>query len=82
VHMDLDLIESLTSRETAVMWLLDARLSNKEIAASLGIASGTVQRHTRTIYRKLTIGTRRAAATRTHGLRLLSSPLPEGVSPP
>jgi LuxR family transcriptional regulator, maltose regulon positive regulatory protein len=60
-----DLIESLTWREVEVLQLLDARLSNKEIAASLGVASGTVQRHTRTICRKLMIGTRRAAGART-----------------
>jgi LuxR family maltose regulon positive regulatory protein len=82
VHVDPDLIESLTSREIEVLWLLDTRLSNKEIAASLGVASGTVQRHTRTIYRKLMIGTRREAVTRAHELRLLSSRAPEGESPP
>jgi ATP/maltotriose-dependent transcriptional regulator MalT len=82
VHIDPDLIESLTWREIEVLWLLDTRLSNKEIAAVLRISSGTVERHTSSISRKLAIHARRAAIARTHELRLLSSRAPEGESPP
>jgi DNA-binding NarL/FixJ family response regulator len=82
MHMDPDLIESLTSREIEVLWLLDARLSNKEIAAALHNSSGTTERHTSSIYRKLAIHARREAIARTHELRLLSSCAPEGESPP
>jgi LuxR family transcriptional regulator, maltose regulon positive regulatory protein len=82
VHMDPDLVEPLTWRETTVLWLLDARLSNKEIAAVLRISPGSIERHTSSIYRKLVIRTRREAVARAHGLRLLSSHAPEGESPP
>jgi LuxR family maltose regulon positive regulatory protein len=80
--MDPDLIESLTWREIEVLWLLDTRLSNKEIAAVLHSSSGTVERHTSSIYRKLAIRARREAIARAHELRLLSSCAAEGESPP
>jgi hypothetical protein len=51
--MDPDLIESLTRRETEILWLLDARLSSEEIAAVLHILPATVQSHRSSIYRKL-----------------------------
>ena len=50
-------IESLTWGETAVLRLLDARLSKQEIAAVLHISSEAVQRHTCRIYRRLGIRT-------------------------
>jgi LuxR family maltose regulon positive regulatory protein len=70
-------IESLTGREAEILQLLVARLSSREIAVSLGISSETVKRHTHTIYRKLMIGTRRAAVNRAHTLGLLV-PVPPG----
>jgi ATP/maltotriose-dependent transcriptional regulator MalT len=76
------LIESLTWRETAVLWLLDAQLSNEEIAAVLHIASGTIERHTSSVSRKLVIRTRHEAVALAHGLRLISSRAPKGASPP
>ena len=51
-------IESLTWSETAVLRLLDARLSKQEIAAVLRISSEAVQRQTCRIYRRLGIRTR------------------------
>jgi LuxR family maltose regulon positive regulatory protein len=80
--MDPDLIESLTWREAEVLRLLDARLSNKVIAAVLRISPGSIERHTSSIYRKLVIRTRREAVARAHGLRLLSRRAPGGESPP
>jgi LuxR family maltose regulon positive regulatory protein len=82
VHVDPDLIESLTSREIEVLWLLDAQLSTTEIAAVLRISLGTTESHTSSIYRKLVACTRREALARVHGLRLLSPRAPEGKSPP
>src|SRR3954447_4843820 len=64
--MDSYPIESLTRRETEMLWLLDARLSNKEIAAVLHISSETIEGHTSSIYRKLVIRARRAAVARVH----------------
>ena len=75
-----DLIESLTRREAEILQLLDARLSIKEIAASLDISSETARRHTRAIYQKLMIGTRRAAVARAQALGLLT-PAPPGPVP-
>jgi LuxR family maltose regulon positive regulatory protein len=69
-----DPIDSLSEREISILQLLAARLSSKEIAASLGISSETVRRHTQTIYQKLMIGTRRAAVDRAQALGLLTSP--------
>jgi LuxR family transcriptional regulator, maltose regulon positive regulatory protein len=80
--MDPDLIVPLTWREIEVLWLLDAQLSNKEIAAVLRISSGTVDRHTSSIYRKLVIRAGRKAVARGHELRLLPPRAPEGESPP
>jgi LuxR family maltose regulon positive regulatory protein len=71
-----DPIDALTSRETEILHLLAARLSQREIAASLGISTETVKRHTHTIYQKLMIGTRRAAVDRAQLLGLVTLPRP------
>jgi len=60
--MNLDLIESLTWRETEILRLLDARLSNVEIAEVLDVSTGAVKRHADIIYRKLVVGRRDAIA--------------------
>lgn len=49
----------LTRRQTEVLWLLDARLSNTEIAAVLRIAPEAVKSRASRIYRKLMVCTRR-----------------------
>lgn len=54
----------LTFREMDVMALLSQRLSNKEIARTLGISHETVRQHTVNIYRKLGVGNRRQAIVR------------------
>jgi DNA-binding NarL/FixJ family response regulator len=54
-----DSVELLTRIECDVLELLDAQLSCQEIASLLGISSETVRRLAHTIYRKLTVGTRR-----------------------
>jgi len=55
-----------------VLALLEARDSNKEIAAQLFIAPSTVKRHTLNIYRKLDVNTRREATARAKELGLLT----------
>jgi len=86
MRMDPDLIVSLTRRETEILSLLDARLSIKEIATVLHISPRSVERHARSIARKLMVRTQREATDRAPELRLLSSQAPEaessGESPP
>ncbi|MFN8590191.1 MAG: LuxR C-terminal-related transcriptional regulator [Thermomicrobiales bacterium] len=65
--------EALTDRELEVLSLLYSRNSNKEIAADLFIAPGTVKRHTLSIYRKLDVADRRAAVEKAVELGLLSA---------
>jgi pimeloyl-ACP methyl ester carboxylesterase/DNA-binding CsgD family transcriptional regulator len=52
----------LTGRETEVLRLVAAGLSNREIASSLVLSEHTVHRHVANILRKLTQSTRAAAA--------------------
>lgn len=64
-----DLRELLTYREMDVLRLLEQRLTNKEIAHSLGISTETVRQHTVNLFRKLNVDNRRQAivATRNRG---------------
>lgn len=54
----------LTERESQIMRLLAHGLTNKEIAAELVVATGTVRRHLENIYAKLGVHTRTAAVAR------------------
>ncbi len=56
-----DLRELLTYREMDVLRLLEQRLTNKEIAHSLGISTETVRQHTVNLFRKLNVDNRRQA---------------------
>ncbi|HET6584135.1 MAG TPA: helix-turn-helix transcriptional regulator, partial [Nannocystaceae bacterium] len=60
----------LTAREHDVLRQLAIGRTNKEIARALAISDRTVQHHTISIYRKLGIDTRAAAAllAARHGL--------------
>ena len=65
--------EALTERELAVLQLLAARYSNKEIAGSLVVSPHTVRNHTANIYGKLQVTNRREAVQRAQTLGLLSA---------
>ena len=60
---------SLTKSETEVLALVDRGLSNREIAAALSIAVGTVKCHLHRTYEKLQVRNRIEAAikAREHG---------------
>jgi DNA-binding CsgD family transcriptional regulator/tetratricopeptide (TPR) repeat protein len=58
----------LTSRETEVLELLAAGLSNAKIAARLGLSGRTVDNHVLAIFRKLGVRTREEAAARAEKL--------------
>jgi len=55
---------ALTKAEVAVLTLVDAGLSNQQIAASLSIAVGTVKCHLHRVYQKLQVRNRTEAAAR------------------
>ena len=62
----------LTDREAQVLFLLDRRLSNKEIAKELMVAPETVKKYTISIYRKLHVSGRRAASEKARTLGYLA----------
>jgi LuxR family transcriptional regulator, maltose regulon positive regulatory protein len=65
------LVDPLSERETQVLRLLDSDLTGPEIARSLFVSHNTVRTHTRHIFAKLQVTTRRAAVLRAAELRLL-----------
>lgn len=66
------LVEPLTDRELEVIFLLEQRLSNKEIADILVISPSTAKRHTINIYQKLGVNSRREAVTKAATLGLIT----------
>ncbi len=65
------LADPLSERETQVLRLLDSDLTGPEIARALFVSHNTVRTHTRHIFAKLQVTTRRAAVLRAGELRLL-----------
>lgn len=65
------LVEPLSERESEVLRALALGLSNKEIAAKLFIATGTVKQHLKSIYSKLDVHNRTEATHRAGELGLL-----------
>lgn len=63
--------DPLTSRERAVLRLLAAGCSNREIASALGLAHGTVKNHISSILSKLGVRDRTRAVLRAFELRQL-----------
>jgi len=55
------LVEALTSRETEVLELLAEGLSNKAIAARLGISTNTVKTHLELLFEKIGVSSRAEA---------------------
>ena len=65
------LIEPLSQRELEVLRLFKTELSGPEIAQELVVALSTVRTHTKGIYSKLNVNSRRAAVKRAEALGLL-----------
>jgi LuxR family maltose regulon positive regulatory protein len=64
------LVDPLSGRELDVLRLLRSELSGPEIARELIVSLNTVRTHTKTIYSKLGVNSRRAAVRRAHELGL------------
>jgi LuxR family transcriptional regulator, maltose regulon positive regulatory protein len=64
------LVDELSSRERDVLRLLRSELSGPEIAAELVVSLNTVRTHTKNIFMKLGVNSRRAAVQRADGLGL------------
>jgi LuxR family maltose regulon positive regulatory protein len=63
--------DELTAREQTVLGLLPSGLSAREIAHELGVSRDTVKTHTKRIYQKLGVSSRRGAVARGRDLGLL-----------
>jgi DNA-binding NarL/FixJ family response regulator len=63
--------ELLSPRELDVLRELTRGASNKEIAVALDLAEGTVKNHVTSIFAKLEVTSRTAAAMRAHELHLV-----------
>jgi LuxR family maltose regulon positive regulatory protein len=70
------LIDPLTGRERDVLRLLTSDLDGPAIARELVLSLNTVRTHTKNLYAKLGVTSRRAAVTRAHQLDLLSRSFP------
>lgn len=66
-----ELIDPLTDREASVLRLLQSDLSGPEIARELAVSLSTVRTHTKNVYGKLGVNSRRAAVRRAEELGLL-----------
>lgn len=66
------LVEPLSERELEVLRLLGSELDGPEIARELTVSLATVRSHTRSIYAKLGVNSRRAAVRRATEVGLLS----------
>jgi LuxR family maltose regulon positive regulatory protein len=66
----------LSARELTVLAMLPSLLSLDEIAADLALSLNTVKTHLRSIYTKLGVGSRRAAASAAYQYGLLGSECP------
>jgi LuxR family maltose regulon positive regulatory protein len=66
------LIEPLSERELEVLQLLSSELDGPDIARELTVSLNTVRTHTKSIYAKLGVNSRRAAVRRAGELELLA----------
>jgi LuxR family transcriptional regulator, maltose regulon positive regulatory protein len=65
------LVETLSERELEVLRLLRSELSGPEIAGQLIVSLNTLRTHTKNIFKKLGVNSRRAAVRRAQELDLI-----------
>jgi LuxR family transcriptional regulator, maltose regulon positive regulatory protein len=75
------LVEPLSERELAVLRLLSSDLDGPDIARELTVSLNTLRTHTRNIYAKLGVNSRRAAVRQAAELNLLSRTSAAGERP-
>jgi LuxR family maltose regulon positive regulatory protein len=68
------LVQPLSDRELDVLRLLGTDLDGPDIARALSVSLNTMRTHTRNIYAKLGVTSRRAAVRQAHELNLLPGP--------
>ncbi len=68
------LLEPLSQRELEILRLLATELSGPEIARNLVVSLHTVRSHTKAVFAKLGVNSRRAAVRRAAELKLLTPP--------
>ncbi len=76
------LVDRLSDRELQVLGLLDSELNGPQIAAALFISLNTLRTHTKHIFTKLGVSSRRAAVLHAHQRGLLPPAPPERSHPP
>ena len=69
-----DIVDALSDRELDVLRLLGTDLAGPDIARELSVSLNTMRTHTRNIYAKLGVSSRRTAVRRAHDLSLLPGP--------
>jgi ATP/maltotriose-dependent transcriptional regulator MalT len=67
-----DVDDALTGRERAVLELIAAGLSNREVADRMYVATSTVKSYTNSIFRRLGVTSRTPAVAEARALHLLS----------
>jgi LuxR family maltose regulon positive regulatory protein len=67
-----ELVDPLSDRELDVLRLLGSDLDGPDIARELSVSLNTLRTHTRNVYAKLGVNSRRAAVRRAHELDLLA----------
>ena len=72
-RVDQELIDPLSPRELDVLRLLSTHLDGPDIARQLFVSLNTVRTHTKNIYAKLGVNSRRAAVRRGEELHLMSA---------
>lgn len=70
-NLDSHLVEPLTRRQKELLALLDAGLSNQQIADRINVSLTTVKGHFQKLYMKLDVSSRSAALARARALKLI-----------